>query len=368
MFNIALALAFALSSLLSLGKQILHLVIEEPVLQSLPHYQGHLLLAFTNYWVPAVLIYVLLRLLRADAWLRPRPAIHVLLGLANCLLIIYIAVRAFASTIQGGGASFAVMSYAPLVVLPAWAMLTAGLTWLTVRCIRNRKEPKQSKPRSLGTGGVLMITALFGIPLTAIVSTLYFAEHAPFRLAREAKQLFDEKCKSSSENIAATPQNVESIYLEPNGQRYFKKIINGIYGAYGSSRLGEEFVYKEMLLYFEQQNDRQSIDGSTEKYRKYDIRNQQGEPVAELTSNYGVFQKSLISVDEEKRLGVSGTEVTVKNLKTDQITATLVFFTSSRHRAICGPVNDGNLNIVDFIKKSLNLTQRFQEPTGLKQP
>lgn len=74
MVNIALALVFAISSLFSPGGRILGMALGGPVLQSLPPYQGHLLLAFANYWIPAVLAYLLLRLARADSWLRPRKA------------------------------------------------------------------------------------------------------------------------------------------------------------------------------------------------------------------------------------------------------------------------------------------------------
>ena len=98
MLNIALAFAFAFSSLLSPGRRILQLAIDGPVLQSLTPYQGHLLLAFANYWVPVVLSYLILRFLRAESWLRPRPASHVLLGLANILLILYIVSRTLASS------------------------------------------------------------------------------------------------------------------------------------------------------------------------------------------------------------------------------------------------------------------------------
>lgn len=359
MANIALALAFALSSLFSPGGKILHWAIEPPLLQSLPPYQGHLLLAFANYWVSAVLTYLLLRLLRADSWLRPRPAIHVLLGLANTLIVLYVATRIFASTIQGGGASFAVMSLAPIVIIPAWIMLAAGLLWLLVRSIRNRQEALPSSPRSLSIGNVVGGIAALGIPAMAIASTLFLAEDAPFRLAKEAEQFFNEKCKSAGERIVDTPQNVQSVYLDRDGGQYFDSIVKGVYGGSGGGILGEPLVNSGWLLYFEKQNDRQRIDGSTTKYRKHALKDWKGEPIEELTSEYGVFQKSLVSDSDEKKLGVRGTEVTIKNLKTEQVIATLAYFTSSRHRTICGQSGDGRFGVSDFVRKSLNLTRQF---------
>lgn len=370
MLNIALALAFAFSSLLSPGGRILRLAIEEPVLHSLPPYQGHLLLAFANYWVPAVIAYLALRLLRANSWLWPRPAIHVLLGLANALIVFYFAARVFASTVQGGGASFAVMSFAPLVIFPAWAMLAAGLIWLAFRSIRNRQKTQPIGSRALGIGEGIAIAMALGIPAVAVASTLFLTENAPFRLAKEADKLFNEKCKSAGEVIINHPQNVQSIYLDQDGGQYFDNIVNGVYGSYGSSILGEPLVNSGLLLYFEKKNDRQQIDGGIAKYHKHGLKDWKGEPVEELTSEYGVFQKSLVSDSDEKRLGVRGMEITIKNMKTEQTVATLTFFTSSRHRKICGQSSDGRFGVSDFIRKSLNLTRQFPDafPAATQRP
>lgn len=361
MANIALALAFALSSLLSPGGRILRWAVEEPVLHSLPPYQGHLLLAFANYWVPAVFAYLALRLLRADSWLRPRPAIHVLLGLANGLIVFYVVARIFASTVQGGGGSFVVMSFAPIVIFPAWAMLAAGLIWLVFRSIRNRQEIQQLGAGTLGIREGVAIAMALGIPAVAVASTLFLVENAPFRLAKEAETFFNEKCKSAGEVIINTPQNVQSVYIDQDGEQYFQKIVNGVYGSYGSSILGEPLVNSGWLLYFEKKNDRQQIDGGVAKYRKHALKDWKGEPVEELTSEYGVFQKSLVSNIDEKRLGVRGMEVTIRNLKTEQTVATLTYFTSSRQRTICGQPSDGNFSVSNFIRKSLNLKKQFPD-------
>jgi len=359
MVNIALAFAFAISSLLSPGRRILQLAVDGPVFQSLPPYQGHLLLGFANYWVPAVLAYLILRFIRAESWLRPRPAIHVLLGLANGLLILYVASRTFASTVQGGGASFVVMSFAPFVIFPAWTMLGTGIVWLAVRSVRGRKEQPRNVSRPFGIGAAFGIVAALGIPAAAVAWTLFISERAPFRLAKEAEALFRERCVAAGEKVVETPENIQSVYLDRDGGQYFENIVNGVYGGYGGSILGEPLVNSGFLLYFEKQNDRQRVDGSTAKYRKHELKDWKGEPEDELTSEFGVFQKSLVSDDDEKRLGVHGTEVTIKNLRNEHVVASLVFYTSSRHRTICGYTGDGHFGVSDFVRKSLNLTRQF---------
>lgn len=359
MFNIALAIAFAISFLFSPGGLILRTIIGKPELQSLPVYQGHLLLAFANYWVPAVLIYFLLRLSRAGHFLQPRVTIHILLGLANILLILYVAARVFASTIEGGGASFVVISFSPFVIFPALALLVVGLGWLAIRSITERKELPQSSPHTFSIADGIMIVLMLGAPSFVVASTLFLAENAPFRLAREAKVLFDEHCKTAGERIIESPQDVQSIYLDRDGGQYFDNIDNGIYTAHGGGVLGYSFVNSGLILYYEKQNDRPRQHEPAVKYRKHVLRDWKGEPVEELTSDYGVFQTDLVNKDQQKRLQVRGTEVTVKNLKTGQVVATLTYFTSNRHRAICGHSDKRQFSVSDFIRRSLNLTRRF---------
>jgi hypothetical protein len=114
-----------------------------------------------------------------------------------------------------------------------------------------------------------------------------------------------------------------------------------------------------LLLYFEKNNDRQKIDGGTARYRRHVFKDWKGEAVDEIASEYGVFQKSLIDDSEAEKLGVRGTEIIVKNLKSEHVVAKLSFFTSSRHRMICGHSKNGSFSVADFVIRSLNITEKF---------
>jgi hypothetical protein len=235
MINITLAVAFALAFLLSPGRRILQLTIDGPVFQSLPAYQAHLLLVFANYWVPAVLVYLTLRVFRAELWIRPRPAIHLLLGLANVLLVIYILLRTFASSVEGGGASFLVMSFAPYVIIPARIMLTIGLVWLAVRSNRERKKQPHIIPKRLGVGGIFGIIMVLALPAAVIAWSLFLEEKSHFRIAAEAERAFHERCAEAGERIFDVPQNVQSVYFDPDWARYFENIIQGVYSGQGEA-------------------------------------------------------------------------------------------------------------------------------------
>lgn len=356
MVNIALAIGFAVASLFSPGRRLLALFVDGPVFQSLAPYQGHLLTAFASYLVPAVLAYVLLRLSHAERWLRPRPAIHVLLGLGNVALILYVSMRTLASTVQGGGASFAVLQLAPLIIFPAWALLAVGLVWLLVRSFRTRPEGGDATARSWGAGETIGVTVVLGVPLVGLAWTLYLSSDAPFRLAREAERAFQQRCATAGQKFYGHPQDVQSIYLDRDGGSYFENIVDGIYGAHGGGILGEPLVNSGFLLYFEKPNDRQRQDGSTAKYRRHGFRDWKGEPLEELTSEFGVFQRSLVT-EEEKKLGLSGTEVTVKGLRSEQVIASAVVFTSSRHRAICGHAGNTRFAVSDFGSSDISVGQ-----------
>lgn len=359
MLNVSLAIAFAIASLFSPGTKILRAVIGGPLLQSIPPYQGHLLLAFASYWIPAVFVYIALRLLGAERWLRPNNAIRNLLLCGNGLIILYVTARVFASTVEGGGGSFLVISFAPFIIWPAWALLAGGLGWLALRSQHQAKDQPHPNSTALGRYEWVAIIAALGFPAVVVITALYLTENAPLRLAREALALFEEKCGDAGERIVSTPQNVESIYLDRDGGEYFDGIVKGIYSGHGGGILGEPLVNSGLLLFIEKPNDRSNPDVGAAKYRKHVLRDWRGEPVEELVSEFGVFKKALIEDEVEKRLGVRGTQVTVKNLKSDQVISTLIFYTSRRHRAVCGHKGEGSFHVSEFVRRSLNLTKRF---------
>ena len=137
--NISLAIAFTLAFFLAPGARALKLLVDAPVLQSIPVYQAHILTALANYWVIGLLVYLLLRLGKAESWLKPRPAIQALFGGGNALLVVYLVPRILASTIQGGGPSYAVAMFSPFFVGPAQLLFLAGFLWLGGRSLAQRK-------------------------------------------------------------------------------------------------------------------------------------------------------------------------------------------------------------------------------------
>ena len=364
MVNLAIALAFGMSFIFSPGKLIINETIGMPLLQSLPSYQGHIILAFLNYWMPAALIYLILRIIRAEKWVRLSTSSSIFLTISNILFVLYIAARTFASTIQGGGASFVVMSYSPFVIYPAIAMLLIGLCLLAIYSFRHADESSDEEVIQFNAREGIIVSAFILLPIAFAAINLYFLPNAPFRLAHEGDKTFDEYCKNSGEKIYEIPQYVESVYLEPDSASQFNKIKNGVYGGHGSGILGGSLVNSGMLLYFEKKNDANLKDANAPKYTKHILQDWKGEPVNEISSEYAVIQTKLVSEEEQTNLKISGTEVSVKNLKTGKVMATLVYFTNSSNRRICGQSSDGDFTVNSFVWRALNLKKQF--PNALR--
>jgi hypothetical protein len=346
-----------LSLMFAPGGRVLSFFIDLPVLQSIPVYKVHTLTAFANYWVSAVLIYLVLRAARVELWLKPRPAIHAVFGIGNGLLILYLIPRIFASSIQGGGPSYVVAMFSPFFVLPAQLLFLIGFIWLATRSISKREEKRERKPFGIAEGVALAV--ILAVP-AAYASTLYFGEDAPFRIAREANQVFQVKCQQAGERIARKPtEPVKGLYLERDGSERYEQIKDGVYHASGSGILGEPLVNSGLLLFMEKNNDRpRPEDGGQFKYRRHGFKDWKGEPVDDITSEYGLYRKDLTG-DLEQKLGIRGAEISIKDLKSAEIVATTTYFVSTRQRKFCGEAPNGYFDVGQFVMRALGLTKIY---------
>ena len=357
MFNIALAASFLIALLFSPGRTILGSLVGAPVLNNMPAPEGYLLMALTDYLIPATLIYLLLRLTSAHRWLRPHPVIHALLGIGNALLILCAAMLAAASTVQGGGMSLiAALFLSPLLLYPGSALLVIGLIWLAIRSFRMRRNAPAPKPP--GAAQTIGVTIVFAMAVAASAWMLFLSNDAPLQLAAQAS--FQQRCAGAGEKIYERPQNVEGVYFDFDYDRNFGNIKNGSYGSEGASAFMAALILdKGYLLYYEEKPDPDLPSQPTGKYQRHLLTTPGSIPEEALTSAYGVFAKPLVSDEEAEKSGIHGTEILIKNLKTGNTAASMTYFINSRALAICGPAGDGDFSVSAFIKKALNLTPRF---------
>lgn len=355
--NLSLAIAFTLSVFLSPGAKLLRAFVGVPLMQSLPVYKANILNALVSYWLIAILVYVVLRLARAQSWLNPRPAIHTILGIGNSLLILYLVPRIYASSIEGGGASFAVAMFSPFFVIPAQLLFLAAFVWLAARSKGNHNE--SAERQRFNVSECVVLAAALAVPL-AYASTLYVGKNAPFRLAREARDLMIVKCKDAGERILRHPaERVKGLFLERDGAERYEHIRDSVYYGRAGGILGEPLVNSGLLMFIEKPNERpRTEDGADFKYRRHGPGDWRGQGVNDLKSEYGLFQRDLTS-EAERRLGLRGAEITIRDLRTNETLATTTYFVSTRERRFCGEAPNGDFDVGQFVIRALDLLKPY---------
>lgn len=205
MFNVALGLAFLISFLAFPGGKLLSMVFEQDAFRTLPPYQGVLASVIANYWLPAILIYLALKILRADRYLRPGVIGHVLFGVPNTVLCLYAGLRVFTSTVQGGGATFALASLGAPFIQGSIYVLGVAVLWLTVRsiwfAIRHRPADAHPKGPELRAAGLVVATVMI-VPAVGFLTWLYAANAEKMGKAAEARRAkaarFNELCQTAT--------------------------------------------------------------------------------------------------------------------------------------------------------------------------
>lgn len=351
MVGLAIGLAF-LVCWISHGHLLLSGSTSYFAIQGLPAYQYFLLLAIANFWIPALVIYLLLRWTRAERWLC--PGIRLLLALGNGIFIAMAALFVVA-LLSGRPGAEGFIYLGALGLLPAVAIFGIAFLWLVCRALNSDIEPDNTTP-SLGRRDFIRLGVALAIPVLAMAALLLLPQQAPLKLAKQSGNAFRDRCRDAGEKIIETPADVESLYLEPDTGIRFARNGKGVYKAVSQGIVGQLLVDRGLLLFFEKKNEQQG--GPGERYTKHVLGDWEGEVVDHISSEFGVFHRKLTTPEEESRLHLRGEEITVKNLKSGKVTAVLTYYTNSAGE-ICGPAKGVDPSIDKFLVRSLNLTQRF---------
>jgi hypothetical protein len=218
MFNVALGFAFLLSFLTSVGGKLLSIVLEEAALRTMPPYQGVLAGVIANYWLPAILIYIVLKILRAERYLRAGVVGHVLFAIPNTVLCVYLVLRVFTSTIQGGGATFALASISRPFILVAPYILGAAVVWLAVRSvwlgIRLGPRDVQATGPAFKTAGPIIAVVMI-VPAFVFLAWLYAGNMEKIGKATDARRAkaarFQELCQTARIDIYRKVNDAKSV-------------------------------------------------------------------------------------------------------------------------------------------------------------
>jgi hypothetical protein len=367
MLNVAIGLAFLLSSLFTLGERIITLFISLPVFRSLPDGQQAFMFTVAGYWLPAALIYLAIRMAPSSR-LKLTKAESLALGTGNVVLVLYVIARAIASTVEGGGAGYAVASLSIFTALPA--LVTVGIVMVKsiVRALRSttnrsgvvRSTTPQRRPLSFAAITAILLVG-FGPPMY-VGKLLFVGANSPFHIARKAAKRMTELCDTAGEKILRVPSDVQGIFLDPDSSWGFGNIDRGIYTRSWGGTGGQAFLNKGLIRFFETLPYSHTTKESKSSHYDRHVLYQQTQQVNELLSEYGVFLTKLTDPDDD-RLGTEGYELSIKELSTNEVLATSRIFHNKPTRKFCGHQVNGTADGGDFVRRALGLEKRFDSRT-----
>lgn len=321
MFNIALTWALLISFHFSAGGKAISIAVPPEALRLLPAYQQYIANIFANYWLPAILIYILLRVVDAQKYLRPSTGIHSLLGAANVLLAIYVCMRIFTSTIPGGGASFALMSLSAYVLIPCKIALYGGTIWLIVRSLRlNYKKITPTKllsqPLFKSTSGIIALVMLF--PPVGYFTWAYASNYESIQtvLLKEKKEhsRFVELCESAKVTINKRAKKITEVYFS-SSNTYYKDILRDL-----------DFV--EVKFNAIKKTQKLTIKADIPTSKKLTIYDINREDISTPTARYQIKSSIPFSNDPDRKRGFHTEETTILDRTNNEVLAK--YFTVTR--------------------------------------
>lgn len=357
--NLSLGIAFALSSMFSIGAKLLGVLGITSVLRILQPYQQHFLLALINYWLPAVFIYIFLRLTRLDYRLRPSAVVHSAILLANILLILYVASRIYASTVPGGGISFVVVSMSPLAIYPAWILLTLGFVVLGYKSLRlvNTQPPLSHPPRFTASDSIFTLLALV-IPAA-------FAMTLPISKMVSLSTEFTRLCNRAEVKVLERVQGAKSIALLPDlfssmaeGQQTETRPWGGFLLNQSSLEFVERPSTKETGIEGQAKYERISTVGARilrSMPNTISARTQYVyEPVNELTAEYEV-RPIPQNLNQGGELGLGGARIEIRRKLDNHLVAYAQYYWNNKEFRACPQDAHGGMFIYQFVAGALNI-------------
>jgi hypothetical protein len=329
----------------------------DPAARLFQPWQLQALLVLAKYVLPAIAIYALLRLARAQRWLRATEGMHVLLWFGNVLFILYTVPRVAAMAIPGGGAAYTLAILSPFFIVPAYALCVAALLWLVVRSLLRRGQPGGPLPWTGREGVAAMLVVLC---VAGSLVPLFIGAGAPYQVARAWEREFMARCDAAGERLvspASAP--ARGLFVERNASAHYGEIRKGSYRWRSTGALGQPLVDSGYLLFVEMPA-RQPGAGAL-PYTRHHANDRQGAPVGEIESEYGVFHRELTSAEERKR-GLDGFEVSIRDLKTSTTVATTTYFAHTKLGRFCGDAPNGSYREDLWLTRVLGLRARTYPP------
>ena len=311
MFNIALGLVFSLSIINSLGAMVLVKEIPSEALHSMPAYLKLIVKYSVSYWVPTIVVYLILRLIRADLFPKSSKVISFVVGGANAIIVVFLCLRVLASTIEGGGVTYALGIIAAPVIPFVKVFLCIGIVMLVANSIwyklRVESPSISSYPPILkSTSGIIAVIMLF--PPIVLVGVVYLNNIEKISASLENRSQFESRfnklCSTAKAEVYKKIEKPVSAYFNTPNQ----------YGA-----LLKELEYVEVKLrknYFQ----RLTLKDEHKEKERFSNKDVERTPIADVASRYHVIE-SWPHNEEDKKLGIISKVTKIIDSKTNSTLA-----------------------------------------------
>lgn len=354
--NISLGAAFGVASVFSSGTKLLSFLGLTSLLRILQPYQQHLVLAFVSYWIPAICIYLLLRLLRVDRRLGASWAVHVPIALGNLLLVLYVGARVLASTVQGGGASFVVVSFSRFFIFPAWGLLGVGFAILVIQSIAARRTDHPDR-RVWNYAEFAMLGCAVGVPLA-------FAFFLPLERMYTLSTEFSRLCKNAEIKIYETVNPAKSVVLTEDRFTHMPPRRQAETLPHALFLLNQSF-----LEFIERPASKESGIADKAQYERIAtvgeriLRSQPGssaqttfsyEPTDTITAEYEV-RPIRLTIEKGADVGLGGARIEIRRRADDKLIAHAQYYWNNTEFRACPEESHRGLFIYHFIANALNV-------------
>lgn len=358
LLNISLGIAIILAALIPVGKSILSLTGMLSPLNILEPHQKYAIGTIANYWLPTIFIYLLFRITKIDLKLKPSTTVSIIVLIANLLYLSYIIARILASTIPGGGASFAVASLSPIVIFPAWVLYGIGLFLLLKKQTnQDLSESNNLKYRKLQSIDFIVIS--FPLLISAIILV-----NTPLKKAIAVKSSFSSLCETAEIKILEKVNRAKSATLTQDVFTVVAKDRQSETGPWGTF-----LINQSLLEYIElpaPQKSEPSFSSAMVKMTTIGERilrsrpgtNQQTQYIfdsaPELTGEYIINSKT-IHIPNGKELNLGGSRIEIHRRADNKLIAYAQYFWSNKEFDACPKKAHNGLFVFDFIVEALNV-------------
>jgi hypothetical protein len=357
-FNLAFGAALVLSAVIPIGVSTLNALELTSLTRALKSDQRIILLAITGYWLPAVLIFIVLRLTKLSCFLKTSKTSQTIILTANILILLFVVVRALAATVPGGGMGFIVASYSKFVFIPVWILLAAGFSMVAYNSLK--PIPLRKNEGSLNSS----VASEFIFGVTLIILPLAYIATFPINKMISLSNSFSSLCDSAEIVVIEPATGTKSVFLDPDS---FTSITTSTQAA---TRPVGEFLLNQSFLEFVERpaSKRSGLKGKAQYERisiagKRILKSVRGstaqtqfvyEPIHHVTAEYKIVP-TLLNIESSEELKLGGSRIDIRRRVDDHLIAYAQYYWNNTEFQVCPQEVHNGLFFYHFITGALGV-------------